>query len=315
VPSTLVIYNPSAGHGRVRKQWPQVENALRASGVMFDAVETSASLDAMSLAKDVAQKYAQIVSVGGDGTLHEVVNGLLRHSEDNETIPIGLIPLGNGDDFAKMLPPEAPIGGKPLDWRLAVQVIARGQTKLFDAGRVAGDCLRPDLGTGVRYFINAMDVGFGAHAILNFSTNPKFLKGMPGYLLAVLKTLVDYPALRLRIQVDDQPPFEQATTITAVTNGRCFGSGFWVCPQAQADDGFLDLLVGDQVSRLRILQLITKFMKGAHVNEPEAHLFQARRVALESESPLVVEADGEIISSEALRLEIDLLPKRVRMIV
>jgi YegS/Rv2252/BmrU family lipid kinase len=288
---------------------------MRDAGIAFDAVQTSAPLEAMSLAEEAAQSYAQIVSVGGDGTLHEIVNGLLRASRESETIPIGLIPLGNGDDFAKMLPPEAPIGGKPLDWRLAVQNIARGQTKLFDAGRITIERSGSDHTAGVPYFLNAMDVGFGAHAVLNFSATPKFMKGMAGYLLAVLKTLLDYPNMRLRIQVDDQPAFEQATTITAITNGRCFGSGFWVCPQAQADDGLLDLLVGDQVSRVRILQLITKFMKGTHITEPEAHLFQARRVQLESSSPLVVEADGEIISHEARRLEIELLPKKVRMIV
>jgi YegS/Rv2252/BmrU family lipid kinase len=288
---------------------------MRDAGIAFDALQTSAPLEAMHLAEEAAQSYAQIVSVGGDGTLHEIVNGLLRLSQEGETIPIGLVPLGNGDDFAKMLPPEAPIGGKPLDWRLAVQKIACGQTKLFDVGRVSIDRPGPEHTTGVHYFLNAMDVGFGAHAVLNFSTTPKFIQGMAGYLLAVLKTLLDYPSLRLRIQVDDETAFEQATTITAITNGRCFGSGFWVCPQAQADDGLLDLLVGDQVSRVRILQLITKFMKGTHTTEPEAHLFQAQRVLLESETPLVVEADGEIISHEARRLEIALLPGRVRMIV
>ena len=185
VPSTLVIYNPSAGHGRVRKLWPQVGKALREAGVVFDAVETQAPLEAMTLARESAQKYAQIVSVGGDGTLHEIVNGLLRASQENGTIPIGLIPLGNGDDFAKMIPPEAPIGGKPFDWRAAVQKIARGQTKLFDVGRMVGDQFRPDIGDSAHYFVNAMDVGFGAQAILNFSTTPKFLKGMPGYLTAV----------------------------------------------------------------------------------------------------------------------------------
>jgi diacylglycerol kinase (ATP) len=205
-----------------------------------------------------------------------------------------------------MIPPETPIGGKPYDWRAAVQKIARGQTKLFDAGRMVGDDLRSDSGSSPLYFLNAMDVGFGAHAVLNFSTTPKFLKGMPAYLVAVLKTLVDFPALHLRIQIDDLPPFEQPSTITAITNGRCFGSGFWVCPQAQADDGLLDLMVGE---------LIPKFTSGTHIGEPEAHLYQARRVAIESESPLVVEADGEIIYREARRLEVDLLPKKVRIIV
>jgi len=315
MPSTLVIYNPSAGGGRVRKQRAQVEIALRAAGVAFDAVETGAPLEAMYLAQEAAQRYDPIVSVGGDGTLHEIVNGALRASGENETTTLGLIPLGNGDDFAKMIPPEASIGGKPYDWRAAVQKIARGQTKLFDAGRMVGDDLHSDLAGEAHYFLNAMNVGFGAHAVLNLSSTPKFLRGMPGYLAAVLKTLVDYPDVHLRIQIDDLPPFEQPTTLTAITNGRCFGGGFWVCPQARADDGLLDLMVGDRVSRFRILQLIPKFTRGTHVREPEAHLYQARRVVIESGSPLVVEADGEIIYLEARRLEVELLPKKVRMIV
>jgi len=314
LPSTLVIYNPSAGHGRVRKLRSQVEQALGEAGVEFDAIETSAPLEAMHLANQAAGKYTLIVSVGGDGTLHEIVNGLLRASDESETVTLAVIPLGNGDDFAKMIPPEASIGGRSYDWRMAVEKIARGQTKLFDAGRLVVRDSDTQLGRP-QYFLNGMDVGFGAHAILNFSTNPKFLKGMPGYLIAVLKTMLDYPALHLRIQIDDLPPFEQPASMLAITNGRCFGNGFWVCPHALADDGLFDLMLGDRISRFRILQLIPKFTHGTHLNEPEAHLYQARRVVLESASPLVVEADGEIIHRAARHLEVELLPRVVHMII
>lgn len=313
--ATLVIYNPAAGRGRVQVQWSQVEQALRAAGINFEAVATQAPLDAMQLARQAPAKYAQVIGVGGDGTIHEIVNGVLQTSGEHETIPIGLIPLGNGDDFAKVIPPETSIGGKPFDWRVAVQKIARGQTQLFDAGRILGDHLRPGYGDGVHYFINGMDVGFGALAAQNFATTPKILKGMSAYLGAILKTMIDYPSLHLRIQLDDLPPFEQSTTMTVITNGRCFGNGFWVCPHAQVDDGLFDLMIAQSVSRLTILRMIPKLMNGTHIDEPIVRMAQARRVVLESDAPLVVETDGEIPYLDAHRLELDILPKKVRMIV
>jgi diacylglycerol kinase family enzyme len=108
--STLVIYNPVAGRGRVQTQWPLVEQALRETGLDFDAVPTSAPGDAFWLAREAPKKYKMVVSVGGDGTIHEIVNGLMTASGENETIPLSIIPLGLGDDFAKIIPPETPVG-------------------------------------------------------------------------------------------------------------------------------------------------------------------------------------------------------------
>ncbi len=313
--STLVIYNPAAGRGRVQVQWSQVEQALRAAGIDFEAVATQAPLDAIRLARQAPTKFTQVIGVGGDGTIHEIVNGVLQACGENQTIPIGLIPLGNGDDFAKVIPPETSIGGKPFGWRVAVQKIARGHTQLFDVGRILGDSPRHGYGEGVHYFINGMDVGFGALAAQNFATTPKFLKGMSAYLGAILKTMINYPSLNLRIQLDDLPPFEQSTTMTVITNGRCFGNGFWVCPHAQVDDGFFDLMIAQSVSRLTILRMIPKLMNGTHIDEPIVRMAQARRVVLESDAPLVVETDGEIPYLDAHRLELDILPKKVRVIV
>ena len=269
----------------------------------------------MVLAREAPMKYSRVIAVGGDGTMHEVANGLLQASGENETIPVGLIPLGSGDDFAKVMPPEAPVGGKPLDWRTAVQKIVRGKIQSFDVGRMVGDHLRPEFGEGAHYFVNGMDVGFGALAARNFFTTPKFLKGISAYLVAILKTMIDYPVLNLRIQLDDLPPFEQPTTMTVISNGRCFANGFWVCPNAQADDGLFDLMVTQRVGRLTILRIIPKLMHGNHVNEPVLRMYQARHVALESEAPLVVEADGEIPYLNTHCLTLDILPKKLRMIV
>ena len=315
MPSILVIYNPIAGRGRVKKNWPDVQQGLIDAGIEFDVAATSAPLEAVTLAEKAATKYSTVIAVGGDGTVHEVVNGLLRASSEGETIALGVVPLGNGDDFAKMIPPQTTIGGKVFDWHIAIEKIAQGQTKLFDVGRMSGDQLRSKQDNKPQYFMNGMDIGFGAQAALNFTKVPSFLTGMAAYLAAIMKTLIDYRIPKVSIQIDDQKAFEQSTTMTVITNGRCFGSGFWVCPEAQVDDGLLDVMVTQSVGRLKILRLIPKIMKGTHVNEPILKNYRARRVVIKSQQPLVVEADGEIPYPQTRHLEVQILDKKLRVIV
>jgi len=315
MPSILVIYNPIAGRGRAKKHWPKVQQTLIEAGIEFDVTATSAPLEAVTLAQKAATNYSTVIAVGGDGTVHEVVNGLLRASSEGETIALGVIPLGNGDDFAKMIPPQTTIGGKVFDWHVAIEKITQGQTKLFDIGRISGDQLRSEQNNNPQYFMNGMDIGFGAQAALNFTKVPSFLTGIAAYLAAIMKTLIDYHIPKVSIQIDDQPAFEQSTTMTAITNGRCFGSGFWVCPDAQVDDGLLDVMVTQSVGRLKILSLIPKIMKGTHVNEPILKNYRARRIVIKSEQSLVVEADGEIPFTQTQHLEVQILDKKLRVIV
>ena len=311
----LVIFNPAAGRGRGLATMPQVEAALRQAGLEFEVAATRAPLEAMKIASQAPPHYSTVVCVGGDGTIHEIVNGLLRASGEEETIPIGLVPLGTGDDFVKMLPPETPIGRRPFDWRAAVGKIARGQTQLFDVGRIVGDGSLPGSGNGPQYLINSMDLGFGALASLNLATIPKVFKGSFAYLAAVIKTMLNYPCLHMQLSLDDQLPFHQSSTLTAIMNGRCFGNGYWVCPDARADDGWLDLMVAQEVSRWTILRMIPKLMRGAHTGEPILRMYRARKVVIESQEPLVVEVDGETPFIAARHLEVEMLPKRLRLLV
>ena len=315
MPSILVIYNPIAGRGRVKKHWKEVRQGLIEAGIEFDVAETSAPLDAMAIAQQAATKYNTVVAVGGDGTVHEVVNGLLRASKERETIALAVVPLGNGDDFAKMIPPQTTIGGKVFDWREAINKISKAQTKLFDVGRMSDTRLDFENDNVPHYFMNGMDIGFGAQAALNFTKVPKFLSGMAAYLAAIMKTLIDYHIPEVTIQIDDDAPFTQSTTMTAITNGRCFGSGFWVCPQAEIDDGLLDVMVADGIGRVRIMRLIPKITKGTHLNETILKKHQARRIVIDSEKPMVVEADGEIPYPQTRHLEIQILERKLRVIV
>jgi len=119
---------------------------------------------------------------------------------------------------------------------------------------------------------------------------------------------VRYPTLSVRLQLDDNAPTQQTTAMTAVMNGRALGGSFLACPDARADDGVLDVMVAEGVGRLEILGLVPKFMRGTHVRDPRIRLARARRVTIESETPLLVEADGEIAFEDARRLEIEVLP-------
>jgi diacylglycerol kinase (ATP) len=288
---TLVVLNPVAGRGRVRREWPRAAAALRAAGVDFEVAETKAPGEAERIAAK-AHGFDAVVAAGGDGTVHEVANGLLRAGAG---AALGVLPLGSGDDFAKMLP-----AGDP------VERIARGTLRLFDAGRIVA-------GT-TRFFANGMDIGFGAHAARNVRRVPWPLTGLGAYLGALAMTLVRYPKLEVRLQLDGGAPVAQTTAMTAVMNGRAFGGSFHVCPDACADDGELDLLIADGLGRLAILGIVPRIMRGAHAGHPRLRLARARRVLMESDAPLLVEADGEIAFEDARRLEIEVVPNALRVL-
>jgi YegS/Rv2252/BmrU family lipid kinase len=287
----LVILNPVAGRGRLRREWPRIAGRLRGAGVAFEVAETRAPGDAERIAAS-ASGFDAVVAAGGDGTVHEVTNGLLRAGAG---AALGVLPLGSGDDFAKMLP-----AGDP------VERIARGTPRLFDAGRIVA-------GT-THFFANGMDIGFGAHAARNVRRVPWPLAGFGAYLGALAMTLVRYPKLEVRLQLDGGDAFAQTTAMTAVMNGRAFGGSFHVCPGAKADDGELDLLIADGVGRLAILGIVPQIMRGAHAGHPRLRLARAKRVAIESAEPLLVEADGEIVFEDARRLEVEVLPGALRVL-
>ena len=287
----LVIVNPAAGRGRAAKAWPDAALALKAAGISFDVAMTSGPGDAVALAEQGSLSHDGVVAAGGDGTVHEVVNGLMRAGGK---AAFGLIPLGSGDDFEKLLSNDP------------VQRLLDRRTRPFDVGRIV-------VGNETRFFANGMDIGFGAHGAANVARVPRFLTGFGAYLGALALTMVRYPLLRVRVRLDDAPPFDLTTAMTAAMNGTTFGGSFRVCPDARPDDGLLDLLLVDAVGRLEILQLVPRILKGTHAGDPRLRLLRARRMRIESAEPLLVEADGEIAFTAAKQMDIDLLPRALRV--
>jgi diacylglycerol kinase (ATP) len=288
----LVIVNPAADRGRAARRWPAVAQDLKRSGIAFDEAITAASGDAVAIAERAASTHDVVVAAGGDGTVHEVANGLLRAGG---RAAFGVIPLGSGDDFAKLLSKDV------------VFSLLNGKTKQFDVGRIVS-------GSEVRYFANGMDIGFGAHGARNVQRVPRFLTGFGAYLGALALTMVRYPLLTIRLELDDAPAFELTSAMTAVMNGTTFGGSFRVCPEATPDDGLLDLLLVGAVSRFEILQLVPKILRGTHVGDPRVRMARAKRVRIEADAPLLVEADGEIAFEGVRSLHIDLLPAALRVV-
>ncbi len=252
---------------------------------------TSRPFEAADIAERESGNYERIVAAGGDGTVHEVVNGLMRAGGK---AALGVIPLGSGDDFAKLLLNDF------------IFNFSNKKIKQFDVGRIVA-------GSEVRYFANGMDIGFGAHGARNVKRVPRFLTGFGAYLGALALTMFHYPLLRVRLQLDDAPPFELTTAMTAAMNGTTFGGSFRVCPEARPDDGLLDLLLVDAVGRLQILQLVPKILRGSHAGDPRLRLVRAKRLTIESAEPLLVEADGEIAFEDAKQLKIAVLPGALRV--
>lgn len=312
-----VIVNPTAGRGRAKKYWPEVKNALRRLGGALHIEVTEKRGDAHNIARSAAgNRTSLIVAVGGDGTAHEAANGILEAAAGKESIPLAVIPLGNGDDFVKMLPPMPPIGKQGYSWQDAVEKIAEGATARYDAGKIVvlESGIAAEQGSS-RFFINGMNLGFTAHAAHNFSSIPKFLTGSAGYLAAVLKTLWYYPNLDLQMAFDDKPPESISTSLAALMNGRCFGQAFWVAPHADASDGLLEIIFTEKIGRLAILQKLPLLLKGNHVNDPVVHWRRAAKIAISSPTPLIVEADGETVFTGASRLEVQLLPAALTVVV
>ncbi len=312
---TLVILNPVSGNGHGEKLWPQIEEALRTGGLDFDLTRTPAPRAGVAIAEEAKRGgYDTLIAIGGDGTVNEVANGLLRAAQGSPAGTLGVIPVGSGNDFAKMLagPPRPGTPKSDGDWRTGIQRILKPQNHWVDLGRIAADHPAPGFESTGHYYVNGLDTGFGAIVAMHAHEVP-FLQGTPMYFAAVLKTLLNYSVPRVKVTIDEDC-IERPSTMIAVSIGRCIGGGFWITPEALNDDGLLDVMVAQGLGRVGILTLLPKVMKGTHVGDPRVEFKHGAHVVIESPDALIVETDGEIPFVGAHRVEVEILPKHLQVI-
>jgi YegS/Rv2252/BmrU family lipid kinase len=298
---TVVVLNPSAGRGAGVRLFPHIAELLHSHGVEFDLSATDGPGHATELARSaVAQGKETVIAVGGDGTANEVLNGFMQGQAGPEDTALGIVPIGTGNDFA--------FGAQvPLDLETACQAIAQGQSRVLDVGRMQADNESP------RFFGNGAGVGFDAVANIE-SRKIKRLRGSLLYLVAVIRTLAFYyEAPHTTIRVDDEE-LVQPSLLISIMNGRRMGGSFYITPGSCMDDGLLDVCVAAKVSRAKMVRFVPRFMRGSHVTDRDITMGQGRRITIVSESPWAGHVDGEIYGVGARRYEIELLPRRLRLL-
>jgi diacylglycerol kinase (ATP) len=309
-----VILNPVSGRGAGRPAAEVIRRALTETGVTFDLVETTGRLSAVAqAAQAVHEGWDVIAAAGGDGCTNEVLNGIAQASLDTPTREageplgtLGLIPIGTGNDFGWCM--GLPIG----DPAAACRVLAAGKTRLVDIGRVEDE--RGD----VRYFCNNFGAGFDAATTVE-SYKLRHLRGSTVFLVAVLRTIFLYykaPLVSVRYNGSEAEGMasELQLLMVSVANGRRTGGMFMIAPQAVQDDGLLDLSLARQVSRLGIFRLIPHFIRGTHADQPTVTVDQTACITIASAEDLPVHVDGEIIRTDAHRLEVSVRPRRLRVV-
>jgi len=275
------IINPKACRGAAIQKWKRFSALLSKSGVEYLEYYTSRPQEAEKLARKAAQRSKEIYAVGGDGTLFEVANGLQKTDA-----ALGLIPFGTGNDFSRSLKiPEN-------DFEAIIEMVKKGKKKRIDLGRVNG-----------KIYCNVVGIGFDGEVALAANNPLKAVGGTPAYVWGIIKTLFSYKAPRMKIDIDGRQ-IEKEALLTAVGNGGSYGGGIKILPQARFDDGFLDICVVDRLHPLKVLLLFPLLYSGRHVKNKNVHIYQGKRIRIESDPPVVVQADGELITRTPVELEI-----------
>jgi YegS/Rv2252/BmrU family lipid kinase len=282
-----LIYNPAAGRGRARRQVEAAQEHLRALGAQVDAAASSSPDDLTRLAAEGSRGgWDRVVVCGGDGTLHRAIRDY-----DLGGAPLALLPLGSGDDFAKVC-------GIPRDLRAACDVAARGVIRKVDVAHA----------NGIRY-LGVAGLGFDSEVARYANEHAKFLRGSLVYLYAILRVLPRFTPHRVRINGGAPREIMFAT----VGNSRQYGGGIRITPDAKVDDGQLDFCIVHRTSRMQLLMTLPLAYTGGHVRKPYVECGRGRDFRFESDAPLDVYADGEHVTTTPVSF--GLVERRLRFVV
>jgi YegS/Rv2252/BmrU family lipid kinase len=309
-PKYKIIVNPRSGRGRGASAAPIVRRVFQEAGATFDLVETHAAGHARQLAYQAAcDGWDIIATVGGDGTAHEALQGLVQAGEQRgdwqARRPIGtlsLIPLGTGNDYAWRL------GIPQNDPEAACRLLLQDHRRVVDMGQVTDETGRTE------FFLNHLGAGFEAATAIE-TLKMQHLRGFVLYLTAVLRVIPRYSrgwATSIRYNGTSRT---QPLILASVANGGRTGGGFMMAPGAELDDGQLDLVMGHTPNMATMFWLLPHVMRGTHVSKTKyVTAVRTPDLVLESADGIPVHLDGEIFRTDARHLAINVLPSRLRVI-
>lgn len=289
---TVFLVNPAASNGSTGRRWPEIAHQAAGVGLEGDALISEHRGHLGELAREAVLGGAGLlVVVGGDGSLHEVVNGLDGLAE---TPPVALIPRGTGGDFVRTF-------GIPDDVAGAARVALEGETRAVDLGRVTYRAW--DGHEDAALFANVASAGMSGAIAQRANDTSKALGAKASYLWATFAVFAGWSAVEMRLTVDGEtrsgPMFD-----VIVANGRFFGGGMKMCPDALPGDGLLDVVTIGDVTKRDLVLTMPKIYRGTHLPHPKAEAFRGRMVAVETDEPVPVELDGEQPGTTPARFEV-----------
>ncbi|MGE5223154.1 MAG: diacylglycerol/lipid kinase family protein [Omnitrophica WOR_2 bacterium] len=299
-----ILYNPAADKGRARKILPQVKELLQKYGIGYDLTLTERPGHAVELSRELAEAGCPlVVAAGGDGTVNEVINGLMRANLNGNRPPaLGVLPIGRGNDFAYG-------AGIPSRLPEACETLAHNLRCPIDIGRVVGG----DYPQG-RYFGNGIGLGFDA--VVGFeAARMTHITGFLSYLAAVWNTIFIYSKAPVyEVSYNDQQVQKPFLMVSAM-NGRRLGGLFMVTPDGKTSDGMFDVCMTGKISQLGILGVVPKFIKGTQAQHPEVKIERTHKIHIRAvEGTIPAHADGETICTAGHELSIELLPSALEVV-
>jgi diacylglycerol kinase (ATP) len=305
-----IILNPAAGRGRANQLRTALEAILKhtlsspgpeGGAVSWNIVETQKPGDACGIARELAEandSSVGITAAGGDGTLGDVVNGVLQSGKQAN---IAVIPFGTGNDFARCL-------GIGTSLELAVATLRDGSPQLIDLGQLHNNAS----GKEGRYFINIAGCGFDAVVAERINQGFRSLRGTPAYIAAVIQTLGRFRPTPIYVICDGVETKTRAM-LCALANATSYGGGMLVAPDARLDDGLLDICIIGDASRTEFLRAFPSVFKGKHTVHPKVSMHRAQHIRIESEIPLPVLVDGELCGTTPI--EVQIVPHALRIMM
>ena len=297
-----IILNPMADMGNA---W-RIARDLRSITEQHGGVDWSGTVypgHAIELARQAGEQgYDMVIAMGGDGTVHEVVNGIMQVPEERRPV-LGVVPAGSGNDFAHGInasttPSQAltcALDGRPSLVDLGVMTDEHGHTEYFD---------------------NTLGIGFGAIVTIRSHQLP-VLRGFLMYLTAVIQTIIlDQNPMHMKIEADDKS-WEEDVIYLVLCNGSREGGGFLIAPDAKMDDGILHYAMITDVSRAMMFRIVPEVMKGTHGRFKQVKMGTCRKFLLTSDRPLYVHADGEIFSgpgTDLHQVSLEILPNALQVV-
>lgn len=294
----IFIVNRQAGNGRALKIWNKIKNELENKKINYRSFNTEYPLHAEGLARQICSLYKDkietIVAVGGDGTIHEVVNGIV----DYPNVKIGFIPAGSGNDFSRGFHvPKSSLAALSF-------ILKQNRGKLYDIGKYVAN------GSKNKYFVNSLGAGFDAAVskLTNESKMKKWLNkirlGSLIYVGAVIRLLFTYRLTNITMTVDGVTYTYDKVWFATVSNQPFYGGGMKIAPKASMTDGLLDITVVHNLSRIKLLFVFGTVFFGKHTGFKEVIQHKGRTVSIESEDKMFVHADGEQVGQTPLKAEV-----------